>query len=400
MTFPWLEVVDQARRRWGTPFYLAAWQPVQMAIDELAALSGVGIPVRHWLSVKTQPVKPLLLSWRRLLPYGVEVVSQFELLAVKEAGFKNEDIVVNGPGKHAWLPEGIGGLHVHLDSLQEVVAIGPRRLSSYRLGLRCHVAEEYDPDEKSFGAQFGVVDEEASKVVEILASHKLELEGIHFHLRSNVRDVNSYGRALEQGLKLARELGIAPKYVDCGGGLPSPGELIWEEGQFIGDQVSLPRLADRLKLVIEKFPSVRELWFENGKYVTSRAGVLVVQILDIKERRECRYLICDGGRTNHALPSDWQEHNVATLPRRTGPEVLTTICGPTCMAYDRLRRVPLPRNLAVGDYLIWFNAGAYHIPWETRFSHGLSNVVWCDEHMELSLARGAESFKEWWGQWA
>jgi hypothetical protein len=54
----------------------------------------------------------------------------------------------------------------------------------------------------------------------------------------------------------------------------------------------------------------------------------------------------------------------------------------------------------VGDYIVWFNAGAYHLSWETRFSHGLAKVIWCDEQMRLNLARPGEDFEAWWGTWA
>ena len=54
----------------------------------------------------------------------------------------------------------------------------------------------------------------------------------------------------------------------------------------------------------------------------------------------------------------------------------------------------------VGDGLVWFNAGAYHLSWETRFQ-GLAKVIWCDERMgSLSLARPGEDYAAWWGSWA
>jgi hypothetical protein len=46
------------------------------------------------------------------------------------------------------------------------------------------------------------------------------------------------------------------------------------------------------------------------------------------------------------------------------------------MAFDQLVRKPLPRSLKPGDALLWLDAGAYHLPWETRFSHGLAEIWW------------------------
>jgi diaminopimelate decarboxylase len=117
-------------------------------------------------------------------------------------------------------------------------------------------------------------------------------------------------------------------------------------------------------------------------------------VLDLKERPEGRYAICDGGRTNHALAADHHLHPIRLMPARGGPVRLTTICGPTCMTDDRLGRWLLPESLRVGDVILWMNAGAYHLPWETRFSHGLGPIVWCDEEERITVARQRERVEE------
>ena len=68
------------------------------------------------------------------------------------------------------------------------------------------------------------------------------------------------------------------------------------------------------------------------------------------------------------------------------------------MAFDQLARMPLPRSLRAGDHLVWLDAGAYHIPWETRFSHGHAAVVWHEER-GLRLVRERQSFEDFWNIW-
>lgn len=111
-----------------------------------------------------------------------------------------------------------------------------------------------------------------------------------------------------------------------------------------------------------------------------------------------RNLICDGGRATNALVSTWEHHGLIGVPEREGPLSLTTVNGPTCMAFDQLARRPLPRALQPGDHLIWLDAGAYHLPWETGFSHGLAAVLWHDGE-SVRVVREAESFASWWGSW-
>jgi hypothetical protein len=48
------------------------------------------------------------------------------------------------------------------------------------------------------------------------------------------------------------------------------------------------------------------------------------------------------------MPSDWQNHAIETLPARSGQKADAVVVGPTCTAYDRLVRRPLPKDLGVG----------------------------------------------------
>ena len=54
--------------------------------------------------------------------------------------------------------------------------------------------------------------------------------------------------------------------------------------------------------------------------------------------------------------------------------------------------------MEVGDKIVWHNAGAYHLPWETRFSHGLAPVVWYGGGDEVMVVRERERFGNWWAE--
>jgi hypothetical protein len=69
------------------------------------------------------------------------------------------------------------------------------------------------------------------------------------------------------------------------------------------------------------------------------------------------------------------------------------------MTDDVLARIQLPGDIGPGDVLLWMNAGAYHLPWETRFSQGLCAVAWYDDAGTLSLARARERPDEWVQSW-
>jgi ornithine decarboxylase len=265
---------------------------------------------------------------------------------------------------------------------------------NWRLGLRLHFAEEFDPDEPQFAGQFGMPQNEAIQALALLQGLGLNVSGLHFHLRSNVESADVFRRALSEAASFCRSAHWSPEYVDTGGGLPDPGVTAGVDAQYLSD------FGHAIDDFARKSGNVKEVWMEHGRFVSGRSAVLVVRVIDSKLRPECRYLICDGGRTNQALVSDWESHPLYVLPHRNGPSMLTTVTGPTCMAYDRLARLPLPEDAAIGDLIVWTHAGAYHLPWETRFSRGLCRVIWCSANDRLELVRDEESFENWWGQWA
>ena len=386
--------MQAAAAKWPTPFYLAAWEPIEVALGDLERIA-IQRPLRHWLSVKTQPLKPLLRLWAKR-GWGAEVVSEYEFRAAIAEGFKPENILVNGVAKHTWLPRcAVPGLNVHVDSMAEASELASLAAQlNWRLGLRLHVGEEFDPDEPEFGGQFGMSRTEARGALDLFRGQGLAVLGLHFHLRSNVESADAFRRALSEAALFCDSAKWRPVYVDTGGGLPDPGVTAGIDARYLSD---LGRVVDEFG---RKLDSIEEVWMEHGRFVTGRSAVLVVRVCDSKLRPECRYLICDGGRTNHALVSDWEPHPLFVLPERGGPSVLTTVSGPTCMAFDYLARLPLPNDVAIGDLVVWTHAGAYHLSWETRFSRGLCSVVWCAPGGELELVRDEESFDDWWGQWA
>jgi diaminopimelate decarboxylase len=407
---PWLS-------RQPTPFYLFSATPIEAALADLDSHLG-HLPVRHWLSCKTQPLRPLLRWWeKRGRP--IEVVSEFELRAALREGFTPERILVNGPAKHHWLPrQALRGLLVNFDSPTEAAVLAPlARRWRWTTGLRLHTRGEYDPEAPQHPTQFGLTPAEAAAALRSLRRCHVTPQIAHLHLRTNVASPALYEQALEEVARFCGATGFAPKFVDCGGGFPPP-HVLGRDGARLDANFSLAGMAAICQRALRRFPDAAELWLENGRWLSARSGVLVVKILEVKERRAMRHLICDGGRTGQALVSTWEAHELIPIPaqddsgggapaiastdqravRRASQQVMTTVTGPTCMAFDQLARRRLPRSLRPGDHLLWLEAGAYHLPWETRFSHGLAAVLWHDGR-RTRLVRPRERFETWWGQW-
>jgi diaminopimelate decarboxylase len=366
----------------GTPCYVGAWAPVQAAVERIEAIAA-DVPIRSWLSFKTHPLPALAAGWSRS-GRGVEVVSESELVTILRLRCPIDDILVNGVAKHAWLHRHpLPRLRVHFDSLREIDALLKQSLAcGWRAGIRCHAPDECDARDPRFGGQFGMTPAEALEALRRLRDAGADVESIHVHLGQHRQPRGAYTRALNHIAGICHEAAFAPRFIDLGGALPAQDDRHWP--------AALADLADAVRAAPESFPLLEEIWLENGRAVTHDSTVLAVRVLDLKDRDECRYAICDGGRTNHALAADRHPHPVLPLTDRPGPLRLTTLCGPTCMTDDRLGRFQLPDGLAVGDVLLWLNAGAYHMPWESRFSHGLCAIAWFDADERLTTARERE----------
>jgi len=396
----WRRLLRPLLGRYPTPFYLFSIVPIQQALAELGHHFGQ-LPVRHWLSFKTQPLRPLVQWWRQQ-GRPIEVVSEFEFLAARAEGFPADRILLNGPAKHAWLPRhatrDLRGLCVNFDSVAEARALTPlAKKLDWTCGVRLLTREEFDPEKPSFATQFGLTPEEAVPLIGRLQRAGVRLETVHFHLRTNVASADIYERALMQAAEVCRAAMFAPRNVDCGGGFPPP--RVWtRSGQAVDAKFDLAAMARVYGRALKLFPVAREIWLENGRWMSARSGALVIRILDVKERAGVRNLICNGGRTMNALVSNWENHELFTIPERRGASAMTTVNGPTCMAFDQLARSPLPCSVRPGDHLVWLEAGAYHLPWETRFSHGLAAVLWHDGK-RVKTVRPREKFTDWWSQW-
>ena len=186
----------ESAARFGTPCYVFSWPHVIAALQELHQLDG-DVPVHHWLSFKTQPVRRLVREWSSR-GRGVEVVSEYELLAASHEGIQPEQLLVNGVAKHTWLPRsGLPGIRVHFDSLTEVEQLASiARDRHWRVGIRLAAVGQYDPDEPRFLSQFGLTRSEVPRAMQALSAARVAPESVHFHLRSNVASPGDYRQAI------------------------------------------------------------------------------------------------------------------------------------------------------------------------------------------------------------
>lgn len=398
----WTEVLELATHRFSTPFYLLRLPVYTRRVARLKAevtANLLGCALKQWYSYKTLPVPHFAVSANKESQLGVEITSEFELGAVLAAGISPQDILVNGPCKHLWLPRDLPRLTVAFDSLHEVQELADISAAlGWNVGLRLFLTGQRDPDDERYPAQFGMIEEEIRPAVAILNASKNPPTFVHFHLRANIT-LQMLRVAADEASQIVNSLGsqLSIRVINFGGGLPEPN--VWINGNELAKEVTFSRYAQSIAACRALFPKIEEVWLENGRTVVGPAGALVVTVGDVKEIEGYRVLICDGGRTNNALESDWGTHVVRPLGIGTAPTIPTIVCGPSCMPYDWIYRGELSSEIKRGTKIAYFNAGAYHIPWETRFSRGLCSVVLEDMTGALGCIRQKESIDDWVTSW-
>ncbi len=167
---------------------------------------------------------------------------------------------------------------------------------------------EFDPENPQFPTQFGFTAEEAVAALKKLLRAKVRTETVSFHLRTNIPSAQIYQRAIGEVREICTAAKFEPQVLDLSGGLPV---LTCAEAAALRVLTARPGLrafAEMLRLSAKQFPALREIWLENGRFISASSGRwLVVKILDVKERRGLRQLICDGGSTLNALTSMWEQ---------------------------------------------------------------------------------------------
>ena len=399
----WTATLERASRTYATPFYLLRQSVYVRRLERLrtqlaAQLRGYGL--KQWYSYKTLPIPHFAFIANKICAVGIEITSDFELQAVLAAGISAQDILVNGPCKHLWLPRDLRRLNVAFDSLHETQELASASVAlDWTVGLRLFLSTQRDPDDERYPAQFGMTAEQFRLAFEILTKCGKRPTFVHFHLRANVA-LDTLKSAASEAAEIINSLDDPSciRVVNFGGGLPEPN--VWINGREPASEISFSDYGKTVAFCRALFPKADEVWLENGRSLVGPAGALVLTVGDIKQIEDYNVLICDGGRTNHALESDWGSHIVRALDVGTHePMTPTIVCGPSCMPYDWIYRGELPRVTKRGTKIAYFNAGAYHIPWETRFSRGLSPVILEDLSGTLSCIRQRESIESWVGSW-
>ncbi len=307
---------------------------------------------------------------------GADCVSGNEIRQALACGFSGKDVVFAGVGKSD--REIRFGLEhdiycFNCESLQELTVL--QELAA-EMNKTARVALRVNPniDAKTHryittglrDNKFGINPRDFEKIASLLQdSPNLVLRGLHFHIGSQVTDIDVYAGLCERVNDLQQwftDRGIDLPDLNLGGGL---GINYKEPDRYpIADFESyFSTIAQHLK----RLPG-QHVHFELGRSIVGQCGSLISRALYIKEGVETTFAVLDAGMTELIRPALYQSHHYIENLSSDLPEQTYDIVGPICESSDCFGRDVQLAEIRRGDLIAIRSAGAYGQVMASRYN--------------------------------
>ena len=294
----------------ATPFWYYDMDVFRKTVKLAASLSErYGIGVHYALKAN---VEPRLVSYIASKGFGADCVSGNEVKYAVKSGFARSSIVFAGVGKSDKeisdaLDLGIGCFNV--ESLMEMQVIDALAASK---GVRANVSLRINPNIDAhthryvttglYENKFGISRHEFEAAIDILKGSKaLDFKGLHFHIGSQITDVESvYSLECERAAEIVEWFeahGMEVGSIDLGGGLG----VDYDEP----DENSVPDFEKWFRIIDKKLRRRPEqsVSIEPGRSMVAQCGSLITRVLFVKSGETKTFLIMDAGMNDLIRPA-------------------------------------------------------------------------------------------------
>ena len=300
---------------------------------------------------------------------GADCVSGNEVSKAVEKGFAPHKIVLAGVGKTDEEIE-TGLTHnifcFNCESVQEMEVMNG---IAQRMGKTAPIALRINPNvnanthkfittglsENKFGIGLHELDQVVDKVKSL---PHLRLTGIHFHIGSQITDLNSFKSLCLKVNELSKwfeSKKIHLEHINVGGGLGID--------YHHPDENNMADFANYFKLYKDfiQLEKGQQLHFELGRAIVGQCGTLISKVLYVKKGVQTNFLVLDAGMTELMRPVLYQAyHKIENLSRAHSKSTeFYDVVGPICESTDCFgKRIALPLSER-GDIIAIRSAGAY-----------------------------------------
>jgi len=321
--------------------------------------------IKLWFAVKANPLSKIIQTLDSE-GFDFDVASSGELAQVLAQGVNPDRVLNTGPAKskkqlNAFVKQGVQTFVVEslnqLSWLNEVVVeqdVKTKPTVLLRVQLQWPDGEKNPLGGNSL-TPFGLSVDEWQRV-QISDYPALNICGLHIfqwgNMLSNEKMYSLWGQMVAPLTQLAADIGMALKVLDLGGGL---GIDYLDDGHQLSWQQIITDLAD-----IKAQAGVDELWLELGRFAVAECGYYVVPVVDRKMNYDQEQLVLAAGINHIIRPAITDQPFPVTLLRQSNAQSQNfDIHGPLCTSMDKLGHLSLPKDVDVGDKLVFGYCGAY-----------------------------------------
>lgn len=337
-----------------------------------------------------------ILQFIQSLGAGVDCSSINEVKLALHAGF--------APGKILYTSNGIAfeeieeaknlAVHINIDSLSNLEKFGKKYGHSYPVGIRLRpnilaggnlkISTGHDK------SKFGIPVDQLEKILEVVERNNLFIQGLHIHTGSEIKDVGVFAKGIEvlfDIIPFFKEL----EFVDLGGGF----KVAYKEG---GTETDIQLLSQKVKEAFNNHPNPGnkplQIWFEPGKFLVSDAGYFITQVNVLKETSSTTFAGVNSGFNHLIRPMFYDAyHRIENITNENGPEKVYTIVGNICET-DTFASDRKINEIHEGDYLVFYNAGAYGFEMSSNFNSRLKPAEVLVKNGKPVLIRKRDVFED------
>src|SRR6185437_2407909 len=286
------------------------------------------------------------------------------------------------------------GVNINIDSISNLEKFGEKYGHTYPVGIRLRpnilaggnlkISTGHDK------SKFGIPVDQVEQILAVVREQNLHIRGLQIHTGSDISDADVFVKGIEVLFDIIphfKEL----EFVDLGGGFKVP----YKEGDT---ETAIPALAQKVSEAFANHPNPGnkhlQVWFEPGKFLVSAAGYFITQVNVIKETSATTFASVNSGFNHLIRPMFYNSyHRIENISNDNGPEkhysIVGNICETDTFAWDRKIN-----EINEGDYLVFYNAGAYGFEMSSNFNSRLKPAEVLVKEGRASLIRRRDSFED------
>ena len=337
-----------------------------------------------------------ILRYVKSLGANVDCSSINEVKLALYAGFEPDRVLYTSNGiAFSEIEEAKNlGVHINIDSLSNLEKFGKKYGHSYPVGIRLRpnilaggnlkISTGHDK------SKFGIPVDRIEKIVSVVQENNLHIRALHIHTGSGIKDVNVFVKGIEVLFDLISEFKEL-EVIDLGGGFKVP----YKEGD---SETDIPLLAQKVKEAFSHLFNATnkhlQVWFEPGKFLVSAAGYLVTQVNVLKETSVTTFASVNSGFNHLIRPMFYNSyHRIENISNEEGPQKKYTIVGNICET-DTFAWEREISEIKEGDYLVFYNAGAYGFEMASNFNSRFKPAEVLIKEGNPILIRKRDSFED------